>query len=709
MWMMPRMTGSFLPVKGRLRRKSRGTTLLEALLTAGITAFVLILATGALLRGLDDVRDQTAAQHFKTVQNAAVAFLTDNYAALQANPRAITMAELSNNSQYLPASFANTNPYGDSYTIQVTRNPTSPDILELAVYTIQQGGRTNRVNVRAPSIAARIGPEAGAVVTVGGTTSVQGTYGGWAIADPTTFNINTQAGQVVSLQAFDERGLIGDYLQRTANATNPSANRMDTNLDMRRNDLANVATLNTTDMNTSTGMYAESITAGNVDIGRSGDTSGQILANDVLASNSAGRSGQIVFSGTGATPTNVVLDADQVATLDELDTRVCAANEYITRTGSNARGMRFACAPNVILPGTVLAYNQDSCPDGWQRYVPADGRMIVGTGIDTATARTYNLAQQGGAASRFVTLENLPSNIWMLGRTTTAVAPGGGNPINTVAAIRPGGSSGYAPIDTTTDHVALSYCVRNASAAAVATAPPAAGCTAGTWDNSDFSATGTGGALVNVPIGCGRVTLEAWGAGGGSGSRNSNAGPGGYASLTVNTISAARSFRVFIGQKGMLAAGGSSVYPGGAGGCGNNGSTGAGSASGGSGGPGGQSGFRRGYPGGNGRFGGGGGGGADAGTRYCGGTGGGASVIREASTDLVIGSGGGGGGARNDSNGGTGGAGGRGCGGSGAAGGTQNNNRRGGAGGGAGVCVGLAQGTGSPANTDGRVRITWAP
>ncbi|MEP3678040.1 MAG: hypothetical protein ABJN21_04010 [Paracoccaceae bacterium] len=59
--------------------------------------------------------------------------------------------------------------------------------------------------------------------------------------------------------------------------------------------------------------------------------------------------------------------------------------------------------------GAVLAFNLDSCPDGWVEFTPARGRTIIGAGQGDGL-RNRELGQQGGAETHTLTAAQIPAH-----------------------------------------------------------------------------------------------------------------------------------------------------------------------------------------------------------------------------------------------------------------------------------------------------------
>lgn len=65
--------------------------------------------------------------------------------------------------------------------------------------------------------------------------------------------------------------------------------------------------------------------------------------------------------------------------------------------------------PNTVKQGAILPFDTETCPEGWERYVEASGRSIIGTGLgDGLTNR--QLLEQGGEENHTLTISEMPAH-----------------------------------------------------------------------------------------------------------------------------------------------------------------------------------------------------------------------------------------------------------------------------------------------------------
>lgn len=211
-------------------RKQLGFTAVELMV-------VLIVAVGALSLGgnavntyLDNMSNQTAADHAKQVRDAAQKYIKDNYAAIQAvatatTPATITVAMLQS-TNYLSASFTATNNFGQSYSVLVLE-PTAGQLQSLIVTT---GGETiPEMGIR--RIAQLVGAQGGYVSSTN-TAVATGSYGGWSTALPGNYGVSPGAGHLAMALFFADSGTVSDYLYRNSVSGHPELNTMNTPLIM---------------------------------------------------------------------------------------------------------------------------------------------------------------------------------------------------------------------------------------------------------------------------------------------------------------------------------------------------------------------------------------------------------------------------------------------------------------------------------------------
>ncbi len=170
----------------------------------------------------------------KAAQDYITAYATNIEASSTATSPATITIPMLESTGFLPSGFQATNPYGQTWEVQVLQ----PNPGQLQALVLSIGGQTIT-----PADGPRIGAEAGSrggTVTAGGTA--QGSYAGWQVS--LTGYTNPGAGHLASLLYFNNGSLENDYLYRTAVPGQPQLNTMQTALNMGANDINNAQDVN---------------------------------------------------------------------------------------------------------------------------------------------------------------------------------------------------------------------------------------------------------------------------------------------------------------------------------------------------------------------------------------------------------------------------------------------------------------------------------
>jgi hypothetical protein len=189
----------------------------------------------------------TAGQQ-RLISTAAQEYIQQNYAAVEAastatTPAIITVAMLENTGM-LPSSVSATNPYGQTWEVQVLQ-PTTGNLQAL----VTSIGGNAIPQSQAPAIAAQTGQQGGFIPYSGqygsmAPTIAEGAYGGWSVS--MNGYANPGAGHLASLVAFTNGNLENDYLYRVAVPGDPAVNTMQTNINMGTNNITNATSYATT-------------------------------------------------------------------------------------------------------------------------------------------------------------------------------------------------------------------------------------------------------------------------------------------------------------------------------------------------------------------------------------------------------------------------------------------------------------------------------
>lgn len=229
-----------------------------------LLALMLVLAIAALVApaGMEQYSQYMArkswkvsADQFNTVQDAALSYIKDDIAALQAQvspgkPAYISL-DMLRKKGYLPVHFG-ANPQAQSYLLAVVAHPRFSK--QLQAFLLTTGG-TGYDFGALRHIARDIQGMGGYVWD---NSMATGADGGWKIPLQ-DYGISNRKGTLVSFISSDTIGNAtqdGDRLYRYAVNNRPDLNRMHTAIDMGNNDLNNTNTVNAKN-----GNYAEGVTA----------------------------------------------------------------------------------------------------------------------------------------------------------------------------------------------------------------------------------------------------------------------------------------------------------------------------------------------------------------------------------------------------------------------------------------------------------------
>lgn len=394
------------------RRQRRGLTLIEAALSLGVAAVVLVGLAQLLTGAAETTRARAAADRLEEVTLASQEYIKTNFETLQSTiptgsalmipvarttPTGAVPAGSLQAGGFLSSSYVDANAYGQTHALLLRKVAGANDRIEGIVTTV--GGQTIE-DRQLGRIATFVGADGGFMMTtpLAGTAGrVTGVGGGWAAVanDWAASGVQPTTGHLMSSVAFNEGALVGDYLYRRDIGI-PEANRMRTNLNMGDNQINDVTVL-TQNSSTADG---SSITLGDnlVTIGPNISVPGYITA------------GSYVHSDTNVTATN-----DVAAGRDVLATRnVQARNEV--------KGMRFiditaagANATYVNGSGNTVAYQMD----------PTDTTRLnnLTTATLDANTRIYTTENPGAPSSLDRLIDRLPNYVTKAGYVATRANP----------------------------------------------------------------------------------------------------------------------------------------------------------------------------------------------------------------------------------------------------------------------------------------------
>jgi len=235
--------------------RQHGFILIEMLFGLTVLAMLAGISVNLMARHMDSQNYRIAAGQQQQVAEAAAQYLKDNFAAVYAAagptaPVTITPAML-RNTNFLPASFADTNAFGQTFVVLARR--VAANQLESVVLTT--GGETiDEIGTR--EIAENLGAPGGFIPT-SDIGIVQGVRGGWQLA-LSNYGMNPGVGHTASALFLQDGTLANDYLYRNAIPGKPELNRMNTTLDMGGQDIVNAASI-TASVDVSAGQWFRSL------------------------------------------------------------------------------------------------------------------------------------------------------------------------------------------------------------------------------------------------------------------------------------------------------------------------------------------------------------------------------------------------------------------------------------------------------------------
>lgn len=184
----------------------------------------------------NNTRLAVTAQQQKQLNAAATTYAQQNSVAIQAvatatTPAVITVAMLQAAGNLLPASFSATNPFGQTWQVEVLQ-PTAGNLQALAMST----GGTALSDVQATKVATIVGATGGFIpqndsgLYPGAAANAYGAFAGWTI--PTTNYTSVTGGHPAALLTFNNGQLTDNRLYRNLIPGQSQLNTMNTPLIM---------------------------------------------------------------------------------------------------------------------------------------------------------------------------------------------------------------------------------------------------------------------------------------------------------------------------------------------------------------------------------------------------------------------------------------------------------------------------------------------
>ncbi|WP_317633753.1 shufflon system plasmid conjugative transfer pilus tip adhesin PilV [Pseudomonas phytophila] len=224
-----------------IRTSQHGFVVIELLFGLIIFAIMSAIGVSLMAKQMDSQNYQIAAQQQQQVAGAAAKYLKDNFATIYASAGTTTPAKITpqmlRNTNYLPASFSDTNAFGQTFVVLARR----VNVNQLESIVITTGGEAiDEIGTR--EIAENVGAPGG-FIPYNNTGIIQGVRGGWQLA-LSNYGINPGVGHTASALFLQDGTLANDYLYRNAIPGKPELNRMNTALSMGGNNVNDVAALN---------------------------------------------------------------------------------------------------------------------------------------------------------------------------------------------------------------------------------------------------------------------------------------------------------------------------------------------------------------------------------------------------------------------------------------------------------------------------------
>lgn len=214
-----------------------GVTVLEFLGVMLLVIPLMWLTTTYLMRAAAAETNRAAAHHQALMRQAVERYQKQNYATIlnasAGGPVQITVPMLRATGA-LPLSVADTNSHGQAYAAAARRAvQNGQPVLETLLVTTG-GNVIGEMDLR--SIAGM--SDGGGFISSVRPGVVQGASGSYE-TDLASFGLAPGGGHVATALFFNEAGAIDDYLYRNAVAGQPEVNRMNTSIDMGKNDVLN--------------------------------------------------------------------------------------------------------------------------------------------------------------------------------------------------------------------------------------------------------------------------------------------------------------------------------------------------------------------------------------------------------------------------------------------------------------------------------------
>ncbi|WP_206956328.1 shufflon system plasmid conjugative transfer pilus tip adhesin PilV [Trinickia acidisoli] len=268
--------------------------------------------------GVTNVKAAATASQMAIFDQAAQQYVQDNATALavQATTTVPVVLNAANLSSYLPAGFSGTNPFGQTWQLQVLKTVGG----QLQSLVTSQNGAPISDTKQLVQIAAQAGAQGGFVPyanQAGDATmnpaSAMGAYGGWKLL--LANYANPGSGHLASLLTLTNVQSNNDYLYRVAVPGQSQLNQMETALDMNVNDIDHAGNVNAQGVNVQNASSAPTVDIGAGSVSYASTNQQLTLAADggTQIMNAAGTSAAPLTAGN---ITGGILQPTTSATLD---------------------------------------------------------------------------------------------------------------------------------------------------------------------------------------------------------------------------------------------------------------------------------------------------------------------------------------------------------------------------------------------------------
>lgn len=243
------------------QHKQHGFGALEVMVALMVITVATAGAVPIITRYFDRQTNLVVSGQMKIISDAANRYIKDNYAAVAAAATPTVPAwikiEYLVSAGYLPIGFSETNAYDQTYKILALK----PVANKLQTLILTEGGEAIK-ELYLIEIAQQIGAKGG-YVPMYDTSIAVGSLGVWK-TELAPYGVSPGAGHLTTALFFEDGALVNDYLYRNAVPGQPHLNKMNTAIDMGKNDLQDAGTLEAQTVNVSgnTNTEGETYTGG---------------------------------------------------------------------------------------------------------------------------------------------------------------------------------------------------------------------------------------------------------------------------------------------------------------------------------------------------------------------------------------------------------------------------------------------------------------